>query len=185
MPGFGSKAHSIFRISALLGVCVLAAVETSSASGVGGTQVTYTFTGTCGDCTGTGVGQLTLQGYTLGNSLNCAYFVGFTYISNLVTPPMNITQCSSLSGILGPTLPGTANIRLVDNTNKGLISYLAGNWQVGSIPVPLDVGSSHTWTAPMATAPAPSTAVLGALGLMLACGGALLARRRARGASGA
>jgi hypothetical protein len=173
MPNLGSRFHSIFRISAVLGVCVLAAVETSSAGPA--PTVTYEFVGQCSDCTGTGVGYLTLQGYTLGASLNCSYFVSFTYSSNLIS--LNITQCSLLIGTLGPTLPGPSDVRLVNSSNTGLISLTNGNWFAGNIPLPPDIGTGGTWSIP-STVPTLSTAALAALGLLLAVAGALLARSR-------
>jgi hypothetical protein len=175
MPNLGSRLHSIFRISALLGVCVLAAVETSSAAPASGPTVTYEFVGQCTDCTGTGVGYLTLQGYTLGNSLNCSYFVGFTYSSNLIN--LNITQCSTLTGTLGPTLPGSAAVNLANSSNTGLISLINGNWFAGNIPLPPDIGTGGTWSIP-SSVPTLGTAALCALGLLLAVAGALLARSR-------
>jgi hypothetical protein len=47
------------------------------------TDTTYMFTGSCSDCTGTGVGYLTLQNYTPGTALSYSDFVSFTYTSNL------------------------------------------------------------------------------------------------------
>jgi hypothetical protein len=46
-------------------------------------DTTYVFTGTCTDCTGVGVGYLTLQNYTPGTALSYSNFVSFTYQSNL------------------------------------------------------------------------------------------------------
>jgi len=80
MPGFGSRAHAIIQISIVLVVCVLAAVETSYANGcpTGGPQATYQFVGQCTDCSGTGVGVLTVRNYTLGDTLTSCNLVSFT-----------------------------------------------------------------------------------------------------------
>ena len=83
MPGFGSRTHSIFRVSIVLVVCVLAAATSSAGTCIqSGTQATYRFVGQCSDCTGTGVGMLTVQNYTLGTELTSCNFVSFTYTSN-------------------------------------------------------------------------------------------------------
>ena len=78
MPSFGSKAHSIFRLSIPLVVCVLAAVETGSAGPCikGGPQATYQFVGRCTDCTGTGVGVLIVQNFEgAGSPTRLSFFI--------------------------------------------------------------------------------------------------------------
>ena len=106
MPGFGSRAHSIFRISIVLAVCVLAAVETSYAERcpTGGPQATYQFVGQCTDCSGTGVGVLTVQNYTLGTALSSCNFVSFTYTSNLTSFTVTTSGSYYLSGMLPVSL---------------------------------------------------------------------------------
>jgi len=47
------------------------------------TTTTYEFTGACSDCTGVGIGYLTLQNYTPGTALSYTDFVSFTYQSSL------------------------------------------------------------------------------------------------------
>jgi len=82
MLNFSFRARSVVQISTLLGVCALAAVETSSA---GGTTTVYKLVAQCtdGDCEGTGVGYLTVQNYIPGQPLAYANFVSFTYASNI------------------------------------------------------------------------------------------------------
>ena len=176
MSGFGSRTHSI-----LLVVCVLAAVEISSAGTctLAGPQSTYQFVGQCTDCTGTGVGQLTVQNYTLGTALNSCNFVSFTYTSNLTS--FTITAPGYLSGTLPVSLPAAATVN-VNNSTNGFSSNVNGNWVVGL----LDLGTGGIWSLPStSTAPTLSTAALCALGLLLAGAGALLVRRQARGSAGA
>ena len=180
MRGFGSRAHSIFRISIVLVVCVLAAVETSYGTcPLAGPQATYQFVGQCTDCSGTGVGALTVQNYTLGDTLTGCNLVNFTYTSNLTS--FTITGPGYLSGTLPVSLPAAAAVSVNDSTN-GFSSNVNGNWFVGL----LDLGTGGIWSLPStSTVPTLSTAALCALGLLLAGAGALLVRRQVRGSAGA
>lgn len=179
MPRFGCRAHSIFRISALLALCILAAVQISSAGMciTGGPQTTYQFVGQCTDCTGTGVGLLTVQSYTLGNGLTNCNFVSFTYSSNLRSFTITPATLSDLSGTLPSSLPAAATVNVIGSGSSAqLRTNSGGSWSVGLT----DYGPTHTWSlAPVTTAvPTLSTGVLGALVLLLAGAGALLARSR-------
>ena len=176
MPSFGSRNHSIFRISIILVVCVLAAVETSYADGCapGGPQATYQFVGQCTDCSGTGVGVLTVRNYTLGTELNGCNFVSFTYTSNLTSFTVTTSGFYRLSGMLPVSLPAAATVNVSDSTN-GFSSNVNGNWSVGL----RDRGIGGIWGLAAPTAvPTLSTAALCALGLLLAGAGALLVRAR-------
>ena len=184
MRSFGSRAHSIFQISILLVVCVLAAVETSYADGCapGGPQATYQFVGQCTDCTGTGVGQLTVQNYTLGDTLNSCNFVSFTYTSNLTSFTITAPGSFTLSGTLPVSLPAAATVRVFGTGRNNFESNTDGSWYVGLS----DYGTGGVWSLPStSTVPTLSTAALCTLGLLLASAGALLVRRRVRGSAGA
>jgi hypothetical protein len=182
MARFGSRAHSIFRISIFLVVCVLAAVETSFAGACieGGPQTTYQFVGQCTDCTGTGVGQLTVQNYTLGTALNSCNFVSFTYTSNLTSFTLTTSGSYYLSGMLPVSLPAAATVRVFGTGDNDFLSNTDGTWYVGLA----DYGTGGTWSLP-STVPTLSTAALCTLSLLLAGAGALLVRRRVRGSAGA
>ena len=183
MPGFGSRTHAIFQVSIVLVVCVLAAVATSYADGcpTGGPQATYQFVGQCTDCSGTGAGVLTVQNYTLGDTLTDCNLVSFTYTSNLTSFTITRSDSPYLSGMLPVSLPASAAVNVSDFTN-GFSSNVNGNWSVGL----LDHGTGGIWSLPStSTAPTLSPAALGALVLLLAGAGALLVRRRARGSAGA
>ena len=182
MPGFGSRAHSIFRISIFLVVCVLAAVETSFAGACiqGGSQATYQFVGQCTDCTGTGVGQLTVQNYTLGTALYSCNFVSFTYTSNLTSFTIAPSDSPNLSGTLPASLPSAATVRVFSGSNA-FESNSGGAWCAGTGCVG-DIGSSSIWGYPTAAVPTLSTPAWCALGLLLAGAGALLAQRARRAA---
>ena len=185
MPGFGSRAHSIFRISIFLVVCVLAAVETSYANRcpTGGPQATYRFVGQCTDCTGTGVGLLTVQNYTLGDTLTICNLVSFTYTSNLTSFTITRSDSPDLGGMLPVSLPASATVTIRDSViQMQFASDVSGSWNVGAL-VPDDTGTSSTWGYPPSTAvPTLSAAAWCALGLLLAGAGALLAQRARRSA---
>ena len=173
MSGFGSRTHSI-----LLVVCVLAAVEISSAGTctLAGPQSTYQFVGQCTDCTGTGVGQLTVQNYTLGTALNSCNFVSFTYTSNLTSFTITAPGSFTLRGTLPSTLPAAAAVQVIGTGSNNFLSDTYGTWYVGLA----DHGTGGTWSLPSTAAPTLSTAALCALGLLLAGAGALLAQRARR-----
>jgi len=181
MPGFGSMAHSIFRISIILVVCVLAAVETSFAGACiqGGPQATYQFVGQCTDCTGTGVGLLTVQNYTLGTTLSSCNFVSFTYTSNLTSFTVTTSGSYDLSGMLPVSLPAAAAVQVSGSGSNNFLSNTDGTWYVGLA----DRGTGGIWGLPSAV-PTLSAAACSALGLLLAGAGALLVRRRVRGSAG-
>ena len=181
MRSFGSRGHSIFRISILLVVCVLAAVETSYAGAcpLAGPQATYQFVGQCTDCSGTGVGVLTVQNYTLGDTLTGCNFVSFTYTSNLTSFTITAPGSYDLSGMLPVSLPAAAMVNVRDSTNE-FSSSANGTWNVDES----DYGTGGTWSLPStSTAPTLSPAALCALGLLLAGAGALLVRRQVRGSA--
>ena len=177
MPRFGGRSYSILKISALLVLFALAAVQSSAGVCLtGGPQATYQFVGQCTDCSGTGVGQLTVQSYTLGTALSSCNFVSFTYSSNLRSFTITPATLSNLSGTLPSTLPAAATVSIIGSGINALSTNVNGSWGVGIA----DYGSSHTWSLlPVTTAvPTLSTGVLGALILLLAGAGALLARSR-------
>lgn len=187
------RRSSIVRISAVLAVCALAALPTGSATG---STATYQFVGTCSDCTGTGVGLLTLQNYTLGQPLTWANFVGFTYTSNKNPIPAgispsttNFNSSSILSGSLPATLPASATVSLGWNGNNYVLETLAGSgayWCVGVNGCQGDYGFGGTWSLVGSTSVpvmgVPTTIVLAAiLGLLGAV--ALGMHRKRRGAT--
>jgi hypothetical protein len=124
-----------------------------------------------------------LQNYTLGGQLGNSNFVSFTYSSNLI-PSLTIPQSDSpnLSGSLPAVLPASAAVTIYDSATQMLFtSATSGSWSIGIIKIPVpDTGSSSTWNPPATTTTVPtlSTAILCALGLLLAGAGALLVRAR-------
>jgi hypothetical protein len=132
--------------------------------------ITYEFDGTCSDCTGTGVGLLTLQDYSLGTPLSAANFYSFTYTSDLFSMSIASGQLANIMGSLD-TMPGTAFVVLKDtsDTPQYFLSNTDGTWCAGT-NCTQDTGPESAWSAAVA-APEPSTlisvvATLLAIGLM-------------------
>jgi hypothetical protein len=117
-----------------------------------------------------------VQNYTLGTALTNCNFVSFTYTSNVVGS-FTITPSTlvSLSGTLPSPLPATATVYVLGPGSNELYTNVSGSWGVG----PSDYGATGLWGVySTATVPTLSTAALGALVLLLAGAGALLARSR-------
>ena len=136
----------------------------------------FTFNGDCGDCTGTGTGTLTLQNYTLGNSLDVSNFVEWTYTSNLVS--YDITQVGYMYGVLD-NLPGPANVSFgtgqIDAPPFFFSSFTGeGNfWNTGD-QRPRDYGPDHTWALAAAPEPASWAMMVAGFGMI----GAMVRRRK-------
>jgi hypothetical protein len=124
-----------------------------------------------------------VQNYTLGNALYSCNLVSFTYTSSVLNYSVVPPGSFSLSGTLPASLPATAAVTVSSVSTPLFNSNVSGSWTVGYA----DDGTSSIWSSGSgpSAAPAPSTALLGALGLLLAGAGGLLAQRRARGAAGA
>lgn len=131
-------------------------------------DVTYQFTGTCGDCSGTGIGLLTLQNYNPGDGLSTSNFVSFTYTSNLLESfSIPSTDFLALAGSL-PAAPGPATVVILDVTSSTMFTSLGsgGSWCVGSISnCGSDEGQYSTWS-PASGVPEPATMIPVALGLI-------------------
>ena len=171
---FSYKVRPGLQLSALLSVLLLAGVQGSSAIFVTTTQ--YRFVGQCGDCTGTGVGVLTLGNYTPGNPLLNGNFISFTYTSNLLNFTLQQSDQPNLSGLLPASLPAAASVTI------GSIAFQSGAggaWCAGQ-GCAADFGSTSTWSAVSTGTtgvPALSPAATIGLALMLALFGALLLKQ--------
>jgi len=179
------KSHAILQTMVLAAVAIPCVEAGAQSSCTGGATATYQFTGTCstgnGNCTGTGVGQLTVQHYTLGNNFASCNFVSFTYHSNILNLTINSGNFGSLSGRLPPSLPSTANVTLYDSTfTYGIYSQIGGSWNTN--PPQEDFGSSHIWGVyvPPSGVPTLGLPSLIALGALLALLGTILLRRLPR-----
>lgn len=124
-----------------------------------GILMTYQFTGPCSDCTGDGIGLLTLVNYTPGTALNIANFVGFSYSSNQLS--LNVgsaDQVSFFAGELPSLMPGAGFVDLVDtNTPMDIfVSTTDGTWCTGTY-CGSDNGTDSTWDSAV---PEPASIIL-------------------------
>jgi hypothetical protein len=125
---------------------------------------TYYFTGDCSDCTGTGLGTLTLQNYTPGATItiDSNNFVSFSYISNLTSFSISASQLVFIFGAI-PTapneLPGPAEMFISDNNSPSNVfnSTTGGGWCAGAgTACGNDQGNTSSWAS---TTPEPATAI--------------------------
>jgi len=143
-----------------------------------GPDTEFAFYGTCSDCSGEVSGTVVLSNFTADSPLSFFDFVSFTYDgSNLLNP---FTVDSSAPGL---SLSGTlsADGTVTTDFNLAFNALTVGSSQVNQILVQSDgswfVGLDDQGTnGGFAAVPAPSTAVLLALGLV----GAGAARRHTR-----
>jgi hypothetical protein len=144
----------------------------------------FDFTGACTDCTGDGLGVLTLTGdYQLGDVISTSNFVSFSYSSNLVPSYITIlaADAPSMYGILS-TVPGEDSVYFqTGNNQQYFYANKDGNWCVGNACD--DYGSSHLWTVGTAGVPEPSNWALMIAGTSMAGGVLRSARRRSATAS--
>jgi hypothetical protein len=124
----------------------------------------YTFTGVCGprDCTGDGIGVLTLENYSLGLSILPSNFVSFSYASNLINFSIDSADLQSITGSLPMVLPAEANIRIEETgLSEVLLSETSGTWCAGKLCL-ADRGIASSWR--VGGIPEPSTWAMMLLG---------------------
>jgi len=164
------------NVLAVTGAIFLASVCAAPAS-AGPIVETYTFTGTCTDCSGTVTGILTLDSsYVLGNSIAPDFLSFFYEGSNMIPGGFTIGNLDSglfVTGSLPSTLPGPASSDItIENLNWIFSANTDGSWSVA----PGGLLSADFGTNGVFSTPEPSTAVL--IGFGLAGVGVL--RRRVR-----
>jgi hypothetical protein len=143
--------------------------------------ITFNFSGTCSDCSGTATASLVLAGgYTLGTPITSSNFVSFTYNGTNLTGPFTFTPSSpnfSVSGSM-TNIPGANAFYVVGSSNAVYFdSVLSGNWNVGLS----DQGTAGTWSMSgggVSATPAPPTIILLAIGLMSLTAFGVWQRRR-------
>ena len=168
------KIRSVVQFVAFAALSLVAVRNSSASVCATGPQVTYQFTGQCSDCTGTGVGQLVLQNYTLGNAITFCNFVSFTYRSNLTSFTVNQSNFSGIGGTLPTSLPSAANVTITCQTAAHDVTTNSnGSWSVGALQE-LDFGSVSSWGYPPPSVPVFSIPAIFALATMLALLGAIL-----------
>jgi hypothetical protein len=139
----------------------------------------YTFVGVCSDCTGDGIGVLTLENYVLGESL-FGHFESFSYRSNLTKFTIDLGDFKGIAGTLPPTLPSTASVT-IEGTGVSFVSETSGLWCTGDAAAcGTDIGRASSWR--VGGIPEPATWAMLILGF---CGLGFVAWRRSRVASSA
>ncbi len=136
--------------------------------------ITFAFTGNCTlDCSGTAVATLVLQNYTVGDQINSANFVSFTYSSNflgtIVIPSPPQFNFLSANGLFS-SLPGSANVFLrfvmtPPGQEFDFSTFLGGGWCIGNACA-ADAGNNGIWAVVANNAvPLPAALPLFATGL--------------------
>jgi hypothetical protein len=165
-------------LSLMLGGILIASMPMQATTIVTAQPTALTFTGNCTDCSGTGVGTLTVTGYSPGNPLvlSTSNFVSFTYVSNLL-PTFAITAPTAFSGTIPAALPATFSLTLIGTGGEFITNSAAPSWCIGpGTTCTADHGT--TFSIAVASNPTPEP---GALSLMiLGFGGLGLAGRRHR-----
>jgi hypothetical protein len=134
-------------LAALFGLAALAAPAGA---------VSFDFSGTCMDCTGTGKGTLVLKNYHFGDALTSSNFVSFTYSSNLLT--YSLTNVDDLTG----SLTGAAGPAYVAFHGDGFAfnSFIAGPfspWCTGKTAAcASDFGLLSSWSLAAGSVPEPA-----------------------------
>jgi hypothetical protein len=169
------RLNTAQRLSLMLGGIFMASLP-MQANSITVVPTTLTFTGTCTDCSGTGVGTLVVTGYVPGNALvlSTSNFVSFNYVSNLL-PSFSITSPTFFSGTIPAALPAAFSLNLQGTGGGFMTNSSIPSWCVG-----VGCGADHGTTFSIAVAGNP-TPEPGALSLMiLGLGGLGVAGRRRR-----
>jgi hypothetical protein len=174
-----SSPVTFVRVRPVLLAAVLLFVCAFSAAPLQPTTTTFSFVGTCTDCSGQGNATLVLQNYTLGSTILLANFVSLTYSSNLVNFTLGPANVPSISGSLPANLPSAASVNFFANTGGAaqgmeLWTSSSGNW-CGGFECAGDYGTAGTWSL-YSSAPVPTATGAPALsGRMQICLAALMA----------
>jgi len=163
-------------------VCLALLIAASTVIQAG--TISFSFVGTCSDCSGQGTATLTLQNYNQGDAIVAANLVSFTYNgTNLLSSfTINAINLGTISGLIPVGLPSSADFSIDENTLGPtsleldrispffFSSSSSGTWSAGSF-VPGDQGTNGVWNPQGTGVPEPSTlllipAGLGAIGLM-------------------
>ena len=116
------------------------------------TDITFTFTGVCGDCVGPGsngqaTATLVLTDYIQGQQIQAGNLVSFTYDGSDMIQPFTISADDFqyggyIQGIIPTGLPAYANFAIGSPYGPTFESNDSGSWRV---MVASDIGASGLW----------------------------------------
>ena len=160
--------HASRILTAAAALAVIAGAAGPACASVADTTTVFEFEGQCGDCSGTGIGYLTVQDYTLGTAFKKSEFVSFVYTSNLFPNGFDVTKADvkRFGGSIGPGLPDPYTVSFNDSSDL-FESSSFGSWCLGtSLACTSDEGPTHEWSlyTPVSV-PEPGSAALLAAGL--------------------
>jgi hypothetical protein len=164
-----------------LGLALLAGASKTSYAEPVPVITQFTFTGVCDDCTGTGVGVLTVENYTLGDEFTLDNFVDFTYTSNFFPEdsPFELTSPDVFNGSIGAAT-GPYDVFIAGGgifSSQQMSFDTLSDWCLGGGCLS-DEGLTHTWSLDspeVAATPEPGTLSLIGTGVAFV---ATLKRRR-------
>jgi hypothetical protein len=137
-------------------------VMTAASGSLQAAPITYTFTGSCSDCTGTATATLQLQNtYTPGNTVTLADLISFTWDGTDLVSAFTVLSTDTINSFDGtlPVAPGGIGdlIILTDHYYfaSGSFSSAADAWEAGNYDV---VSSNFGDAANFATAETPEPA---------------------------
>jgi hypothetical protein len=142
----------------------------------------FSFTGVCSDCNGTAHAELVLKDYTLGDAMEDANLVSFTYDGTNLLSGFTITPSSPglyLYGVIDGPFPAAENV-IVFSTSAFFESSSGGSWCAGLV-CGGDQGSVSQWSIGVAAVPEAATwamMVLGFGGIGFALSGVTQGRRQ-------
>ena len=131
---FGAATRGNRKLSALAVALCLgsgAALASAATPAAAATTVTFDFVGKCADCSGYGLGQLTLTNFTPGQKITAANFVSFSYTSNMIDLSISASQLTALAGLLDPSNMTDAHV-MVGGDGMTFESSGTGFWAVAS-----------------------------------------------------
>lgn len=156
--------------SALGAFVVLLGLSAPFSVSIGGPATTFSFSGTCTDCTGLVTGELTLRNFQAGQPFQLANFVSFDYRGSNLLAPFSVSASDleffdgalNADGSLASSVINFGSFQTSAGDNDDFFLRNNGFWVIGSA----DFGTAGRFTPTVpAAVPAPATLALLPLGL--------------------